>query len=325
MSRKVAPAASKQLLAEFDAYGPEVRKAALDHFGKSIEEIEGILGKSSPDEGLRDDLAGALWKYARGKARQDGSLPELPSQVHRYIKLLDTTARGLRDALARFVGDAQPVDDDDVSLLGARVRVEQAEHGKSYEEANWAKLSPMFRAAHNRLRQARGMEPILDPEVDLYAKPPPVPVRKIKELEPNSKETGGAQPFDAAADTVVIMLRAAGIDAHKVLEQLEAILSVTENAACKSGSGRPPDIEYGILMDRVIDIFQLELWQRATLTSDRIKHRFSGAFFRVAELVDVAAASATQQPPRTNSALGELLKRHLRHGTQRSLKGQNPG
>lgn len=41
----------------------------------------------------------------------------------------------------------------------------------TYEEANWAKLSPAFREAHNRLRQARGLDTLPPPAVDLYVKP----------------------------------------------------------------------------------------------------------------------------------------------------------
>lgn len=41
----------------------------------------------------------------------------------------------------------------------------------SYEEANWAKLSPAFRDAHNRLRQMRGQPPIAPPKIDLYVAP----------------------------------------------------------------------------------------------------------------------------------------------------------
>jgi hypothetical protein len=42
---------------------------------------------------------------------------------------------------------------------------------RSYEEANWAKLSSLFRAAHNRLRRARGEPSIPEPKVDLYVPP----------------------------------------------------------------------------------------------------------------------------------------------------------
>jgi hypothetical protein len=213
-----------QPLATFESYGPQAREAALDHFERSIKEIENLLGKHSPDEDLRNDLALTLWKYARGKANHDGSLPESPAQVRRYIESLDKAARQLCDALVKL--DA----------------------------------------------------------VD-----------------------------DAAAATVAIVLDAAGIDRCKVLEQLEVILSATATGiADKSAGGKSPDVEYALLMDRVIDIFQLATGQQATLTCDSVDGIYSGKFFRVAELVDVAAASATHGQLQTNSALGTRLRRLLK-------------
>ena len=212
-----APLTALEPLATFESYGPQAREAALDHFERSIKEIENILGKHSPDEDVRNDLALTLWKYARGKADQDGSSPESPAQVRRFIESLDKSARQLRDALVR-----------------------------------------------------------LDP-----------------------------------AATVAFMLDAADVDRCKVLEQLEAILSVTENAD-KSAGGRPPDVEYGLLMDRVIDIFQLATGQRATVTCDPVGGSYEGKFFRIAELMDVAAASATHGRLQTNSALGKRLQRLLK-------------
>jgi hypothetical protein len=211
-------------LAEFESYGAEARKAALDHFGKSIEEIERILGKTSPNEKLRDNLAWTLWHYARGKAGQDGFLPELQSDLRRYVASLDKATRLLHDLLAK-----------------------------------------------------------------------------------------GHYANDAAASTVVIMLTAAGLDVERLLEQLDVILSVTKNVnADKSKGGKPPDNEFKILIDRVVDIFQLTTGRRATVTWDEIKHVFAGDFFKLAELVDAAVAAATQTQPRTNGALGKELQRLLR-------------
>jgi hypothetical protein len=45
-----------------------------------------------------------------------------------------------------------------------------------YVKANWTKLSPEFRKVQNRYRQLKGLRPIPDPKVDLYA--PPTRVRK---------------------------------------------------------------------------------------------------------------------------------------------------
>lgn len=55
----------------------------------------------------------------------------------------------------------------------------------SYEEDRWPKLSPTFRAAHNRLRQARGQETIPEPKVDLYVKPR---APAIKPFDPSDPE-----------------------------------------------------------------------------------------------------------------------------------------
>ena len=222
----MSSSAALEPLAKFESYGREARKAALDHFGKSsIEEIESILWKSSPDESIRDELASALWKYARGRSGLDGSLPESPSRVRDYVESLDKTARPLRDALGKLA--------------------------------------------------------------DAYIRD------------------------DAAAHTITIMLAAADIDVPGVLVQLETILSVT-GKAYKSEGGRPADVEYGILMSRVIDIFQLATGRQPTLTWDPFKRTFAGKFFRIAELVDEAAAKVTQGRTRSNSALGSLLKRLLK-------------
>jgi len=42
---------------------------------------------------------------------------------------------------------------------------------RKYVEDNWAKLSPSFRAAHNRLRQKLGMATLPPPKIDLYVAP----------------------------------------------------------------------------------------------------------------------------------------------------------
>jgi hypothetical protein len=60
--------------------------------------------------------------------------------------------------------------------------------GTAYEEANWAHLSPAFRAAHNRLRATRGLSPIPEPAIDLYIPPPAV----IRPFDPGDREVVAA-------------------------------------------------------------------------------------------------------------------------------------
>jgi hypothetical protein len=52
-------------------------------------------------------------------------------------------------------------------------------------EKNWARLSPTFRAAHNRLRAVRGQPPIPSPKRDLYVAPQATarPVEPADDLE----------------------------------------------------------------------------------------------------------------------------------------------
>jgi len=92
---------------------------------------------------------------------------------------------------------AQPQAVDEPTLIEAvsretpamveRAKAEAEQHGATYEEANWAKLSPAFRAAHNRLRRLRGMAAIPAPAIDLY-RPPVIRRADPKELEALDQE-----------------------------------------------------------------------------------------------------------------------------------------
>jgi hypothetical protein len=73
-----------------------------------------------------------------------------------------------------------------------RMQTEYERYGQTYEEANWAKLSPIFREQHNQLRVIRGLPPIPPPAIDLY-KPPMVKRADPKELEALDREAKAAQ------------------------------------------------------------------------------------------------------------------------------------
>jgi len=85
--------------------------------------------------------------------------------------------------LFRALGDIPTVTAPPDLVRVARRRMEQRRMG-SYEEANWDRLSPIYREAHNRLRAARGQAPIPPPEVDRYVPPPPA----IRPFDPNDRE-----------------------------------------------------------------------------------------------------------------------------------------
>jgi hypothetical protein len=265
-------------LAEFDSYGPDAENATFDHFGKSsLEEIERILGKPSPDWNLREELALALWKYARATASQDGGGRELPALVRQYAEAIDTAARSLRDALHQIGVSAS------FSRVGRRPRQRSQ---RSFEEVHWAKLSPLFRAAHNRLREARGLLPIPEPEPDLYEPPRGVTIRPSDPADPEAVA-------DVAAGTVAIVLDAAGVNTTVVLEQLEAILSATAKVDTSTG-GRPADVERGLLMYRAAELFAAATGTPAEVKWNSLKESSSSPFFEMARAIDKAAASATE-------------------------------
>jgi hypothetical protein len=117
---------------------------------------------------------------------------------------------------------------------------------------------------------------------------------------------------DAATTTVAVMLMAGDVDVGLLHKQVDATLVALEKVEIGKGGGRPlDDPEHWLLLDRVADLFELTAQRRATLTDDRFRREFSGDFFRMAELVEAAAAKATKREPMTNSALGTQLRRLL--------------
>lgn len=90
-------------------------------------------------------------------------------------------------------------------VLVERARKEAEQYGQTYEEANWAKLSPMFRERHNRLRQLRHLPPIPPPKIDLY-RPPAIRRADPKELEALDREaaTAKAQFLHGKGGTVAV-------------------------------------------------------------------------------------------------------------------------
>jgi hypothetical protein len=98
---------------------------------------------------------------------------------------------------AAFVDDTVPtlvevVHHDELPPAIERMKAETEQHGATYEEANWAKLAPHFRDAHNRLRQLRGLPSIPPPAIDLY-RPPAIRRADPKELEAIDREQRAAK------------------------------------------------------------------------------------------------------------------------------------
>jgi hypothetical protein len=213
---------SLQPLAGFDRYGPETRPAALRYFGRSLWEIERILGKQSPDSELRENLAWMLWSYARDVTNKEGSGLARPAKINRYLVPLQKPARKLREALLKL-------------------------------DAAYARK-------------------------------------------------------DDAGTTAEIMLGAAHVNVAGLIDQLGGILLITNKMIEKDKGGRAADNAYYLLLARAADAYELATRQQPTLTWNEIKGVYSSNFFKIAELVDRAAAAATGASPKSNGSLGEHLK-----------------
>jgi hypothetical protein len=116
-----------------------------------------------------------------------------------------------------------------------------------------------------------------------------------------------AEDHDQSAGTIMINLFQEGIEATELLGQLEFLLLATQPAA-KSQGGRLIDYDYHVLMRHVAAIFEWATSERPSVTWDEGKGAYSGRLMRVATLMDAVAARAAKRPPKTNSALGQLLQ-----------------
>jgi hypothetical protein len=138
--------------------------------------------------------------------------------------------------------------------------------------------------------------------------------RRVEAICKAAQSLQAALPWSADDDagaTVALRLIAGGVDVGLLSRQLDAIAAL-EKIEMGKGGGRPlDDPEHWLLLDRVADVFERTTHHRATLTENRGKCSFSGDFFRMAELVEAAAAAATKRRPATNSALGSRLRRLL--------------
>ena len=132
------------------------------------------------------------------KARKERRRREREERLREQLAALaidQQTTQELQHEVA-FVDDTVPTMVEVVyrnaPAYAERAKKEFEQHGASYEEVNWARLSPTFRDTHNRLRQLRGMPPIPPPVVDLY-KPPLDRRADPKELEALNSEQAMAK------------------------------------------------------------------------------------------------------------------------------------
>jgi hypothetical protein len=142
--------------------------------------------------------------------------------------------------------------------------------------------------------------------------------QRVKAIDKAARSLRAALvPTDnAATSTVAIMLMAGDVNVGLLNKQVDATIAALEKVEISKGGGRPlDDPEHWLLMDRIADLFELTAQRQARLKDSTlglpVGRVFSGDFFRMAELVEAAAAEAKKLEPMTNSALGTQLRRLL--------------
>jgi hypothetical protein len=105
------------------------------------------------------------------------------------------------------------------------------------------------------------------------------------------------------------ILRRTGIDVADLAEQLDQLCAFIDSHE-KSKGGRPGDKAWDDLMLNLAGIYADATGKQATVTENHYPgERYSGAFVRVATIVDFATAASFGIEPRPNSALGPALRR----------------
>jgi len=171
--------------------------------------------------------------------------------------------------------------------------------GPSY----WAKLSPLFRAAHNRLRRARGLPPIPPPKVDRY-KPPRGSVWPVDPADPEAvvaaaefgREVDNNPPDEVFLDWVK---ESAAACAHTP-EEIQQALRDTEYVR-----RRPRGLlaEYGRVWARAIVADEMEKGSK----KDAMVFSAAGQLEVTERTIWAALAPAPAAPPLTKERFRKIL------------------
>jgi hypothetical protein len=134
----------------------------------AIQGAAGLASRNATDLLLGKMVkAGQIVRAGRGLYCVAGQTEEpaadLSDELDLSADVFDLSAKAEQTESA-----AVPAEPIPVLTIPASVRRALTSPGQTYEEANWARLSPVFRTAHNRLRVLKGFAPIPAPKIDLY-------------------------------------------------------------------------------------------------------------------------------------------------------------
>jgi hypothetical protein len=147
-------------------------------------------------------------------------------------------------------------------------------------------------------------------------------IKRVEQLTRSLRDELRALIYGNDPSAGEALLRIGIGDVNALLDQLET-LSLLNDAIPPEwwrmeSAGRPVDRDLYILMGRVVDIFETMTGREATVTTNPaatsdtdiadVKNAYSGQLMEMAALVEGAAAAVANRRPKSNSALGQMLK-----------------
>jgi hypothetical protein len=120
---------------------------------------------------------------------------------------------------------------------------------------------------------------------------------------------------DRSAGTALFMI---GSDAAMEMLNLLDEFSLATWQRLKSRGGQPADADLHVLMWRMMVLYESTTGKLPSVTTDpeatkdtdpaEVRNAYSGQLMEIATLVDRVAAERTNRPPKSNGALGQMLK-----------------
>jgi hypothetical protein len=148
--------------------------------------------------------------------------------------------------------------------------------------------------------------------------------KKLNGLLARCNDGDENDPLGQEVEDALFLASATRLDRKKLsylIEQHEELEQVAQKALLEvpgGKGGRAADIEFHALVAKLKGVFEAVTGKSAGVTWNEYRRRYSGKFFNFVRVIEEALAEYQGRPPRSNQALGELLKVATRGGSPRN-------
>jgi hypothetical protein len=148
-------------------------------------------------------------------------------------------------------------------------------------------------------------------------------VKKLKELLGQCNDGDETDALGQELEDALYVASGARLDHEKLgclIKELEELEQAARQAIPRvpgGKGGRTPDSEFHALVAKLKGVFERATGKSAGVTWNPYRERYGGKFFRFVSVIEEALAQYRGIRPRSNRALGELLKRATRDRPRR--------